>query len=654
MKTLPIPRKDTFLFRHDWLGVFSISAAVLLTLLLAVRPLASPDLGYHLAYGQTFLQTGHIVEYNEFIYTLPADSRPEPGPGCWYDDQGKYHFVNANWLSQIILAVLWNSGGANALCLLQVGLVAGTFAFLLGVMKRLNLPYPLMAGGLLLVSMTAYMRFNLRPEVFSYLILSAQLFVLVRRRYTRLSIVTLVLLQLLLVNCHSYFMLGLAISGTFWIGRMIRFRRSPKSRRDAIYLGMALAGQFIACFLNPWGWKLAILPIETLLYIRANDLTTADTTGQGHPWSYIGEFVRPLEGRLLRLKATYAYMLVLGVAAAGSICALLRRRLDWFLLILGLTAVSYSMRRNIALGGFMIPPIALAGCYHSLKKLWRIRVAPPRRRRWSMAFSGTIFLISLFFSVNVITQQFYFNDRSEGRFGWGLSRLAIPLGACQWMSEHGRTNRIWTDFNKSSNFYFFTNPHPQVPILTNTWAFPPAVMREVLDFNAGFRPFAPAMDKYHFDTVAVQVDQITLPMAKQLAAMPDWSLAKLDGSFIVIARDLPESEAITQFNLDVPAYIPYLKSLDPLPAQGLYIGGLTLYHFGWHRPAAEIFAAATEEDPSYYEAWSMLGVCLAELGGQTGNRAVLQEAEKCFLNALQFRPDYEPAIRNLKLLQERK
>ena len=89
---------------HTAAGALALIAASALAFLLGVRTLSSPDLGYHLAYGDVFLQTGWPVDSNDFLYTLPpvlpGQRRPASGPGCWYDHQGTYRFANANWLAQ--------------------------------------------------------------------------------------------------------------------------------------------------------------------------------------------------------------------------------------------------------------------------------------------------------------------------------------------------------------------------------------------------------------------------------------------------------------------------------------------------------------------------------------------------------------------------
>ena len=93
------------------LTVALLLATAVLSVSLCIRTHAAEDLGYHLAFGEQTLQTGEIVtEYQDYVYLLPAldtpaGERPEPGPGCRYDAQGRYRFVNANWGTQVGLAL---------------------------------------------------------------------------------------------------------------------------------------------------------------------------------------------------------------------------------------------------------------------------------------------------------------------------------------------------------------------------------------------------------------------------------------------------------------------------------------------------------------------------------------------------------------------
>lgn len=127
------------------LAIIATATALILVAVLATRPVSSFDIGYHLAYGEYFLDNFKIVQTNRFIYThLRSDLLSNPdnlGPGCWYDSKtGTYHFVNANWLSQVIMAAVYRLGGIKALSIFQ------TIMIVRFVSKR---AYPIQVPGLL-------------------------------------------------------------------------------------------------------------------------------------------------------------------------------------------------------------------------------------------------------------------------------------------------------------------------------------------------------------------------------------------------------------------------------------------------------------------------------------------------------------------------
>jgi len=647
------------------LTALAVVAAVALAVLSGVRPLSSPDLGYHLAYGEQFLDTGRIVDHNAFVYTLPAgDPLPPPGPGCWYDADGKYRFANANWLSQVVMAAAWRAGGPTGVCVLQAVLVAAIFTIVLLAMRRLGVPWPGVAAGILLAATTAYMRLTIRPEVFGYLLLAAQLFVLVGKSVNRRAVASLAVLQLLLVNCHSYFLLGPAMTAAFLSARLIAWRRpglGPASlrlrgrqvRTDAKLLAVALAGQLLVCLANPWTWRLAILPVQTLLFMHANKIASGELTGPGgHPWSYIGEFFRPLAGEFLHTKATYAYVILLAVGAIGAVGAVFKRRWEWFAVIVAMLAVSLSMRRNIAPAGLLVAPLAIAAICAAWRRVWRGRPAK-LRAEITREGAGILLATAAWLCLSVVTQRFYFGERSAVRFGVGLSQLQLPIGAAGWINANRPEGRIWTDYTSSSNVHYFTGGR-EVPILTNTWAYPPEIMREVLNSYLGGRDFAELERRYGFDCVVLRADRSTSVLVGELAAGERWRLAYLDAMFVVFVRDLPAADAITKAKLDLARHVARLKASDPVPAHALHVGGLTLFHLGWDTAAAELFTAAVEEDPSYHEAWNMKGLCLAREGSlrlrQTGDKELLRRARDCFREALAIKSDYQPALANLQLV----
>jgi hypothetical protein len=451
------------------LVVLAVASSVVFACLLGVRTLTSPDLGYHLAYGDRFWDAGELVDHDPYVYTLSRPDgadRPAPGPGCWYDEQGRYRFVNANWLTQVIMSGVYRLGDAEALCALQAALGAGVFILMFLTMRRLGVPWLWASAGVVLAGLTAYERMGLRPELFGYLLLAAEACALVPGCYSsaapsRLAVAGLIVLQWLLVNLHSYFLLGLCLTAAVLADRLLRLawwrlvkphNRKPAAavplKQAANRLGIILVGQAIVCLANPWTWRLALLPIQTVIFMQENGIAGSSPAEAVHPWAIIGEFFRPfatvrIEGAcgayefcvFEAMKATYAYCVLLALAGMGAVGSLLRRRWDWLMILGGMTAVSLSMRRNIAPAAVIIVPIALAAVWETL---WPMFMGLPARVRRAISWplAGAVIAFAGWMIHSVVTQRFYYAERSPNRFGCGISRLAVPAGVASWLDKH--------------------------------------------------------------------------------------------------------------------------------------------------------------------------------------------------------------------------
>ena len=620
-----------------WLPV---AAALALAVLLAIRPIFNADTGYHLAYGDHFLRTGQIVDHNDFLYTLPSpvpaaggaragnpvaapdatpDLRPPPGPGCWYDDQGRYRFPNANWLSQIAMAILWRVADADGLVGLQALLVAGIFLVLTSLMHRLGLPPPAIAAGLLLAAMVGYERFVLRPELFTYLFLCLQLHLLVTWRTSPRRAATLVLLQLLLVNLHSYFLLGAVLTAAFLAQRLLvllwsRVRHGAKGQaadgdrrgelaRESKFLGMVAAGQLLVSFANPWTWRLALLPFETLAYLRGRG--GADG---GQPWGEIGELTGTFAPQFASTHATMAMVVLLALTAVALLVALFRGRVAWAIVMVAMTLASLAVRRNIALAAILVTPLTMACLWQLLQgrliagaiKRVRLHTIGPQIGLTLLLTAAAVVL-----SWAVVTNRFYYSDRSFLRFGGGWSELQMPLSAARWVSDHAPEGRLWTDMTASSNLRFFSRPPREVNVLTNTWAYPPAVLADVQQVNAdgSGRAFETVREKYGLQCVVLRLDPSNLvsgPLAYSLAHSKDWNLSFVDGLHVVfVKRGLDatlDRRALRPATFDLQAYAARLRLLDTRPANGLYLGGSTLWELGWDDHAVELLRQADDEE----------------------------------------------------------
>lgn len=653
----------------------ALAAAFLAVSGLAPKTIFSPDLGYHLAYGDHFLQTGDLVDSSEFVYVQWSEQAYPPGPACWYDEQGRYRFPNANWLSQIVMALSHQWGGELGLGILQMGLILGVFALSLTTL-RLGRVGPTAAGaGLLVLALAMTERLTLRPELFSYLILAGQL-CLLRPAATqgkglgRLAIVILIQLQWLLANLHSYWLLGLACTGALltgellhWIGNRFKARANPECLVTARVVGVrarklavVLAGQLLVVFVNPWTWRLASLPLETMLFLRSHDIAA----GSSHPWATISEFFPPMHKDFGAILPLVGLFLTMGLAGLGAAACLARRRWGDLLLILGMVLVSFSMRRNIAVGGLVILPVSLIALHdlgRSLPKSIRHRAGRP----WLGAVASLVVLVaSGIFGWGVVTGRYYYLDRFVPRFGLGYDKSFLPWNAAAWIRHHQPAGRVWTSYNPSSTICYFGERN--VPLLTNTWAYPPNWMATVLQSVQDASLFEDLAEQYDLQTVCV--DRTTGgALLSYLAQHRQWSIVSVEPRFAVFVNntgpnaELAARETLRPGLLDLDREFQTIIDETPLPAGILTSLSMTYQQLLWDDAAIEAARRATEMDPDWFPAWYQLGHSHA-LRSQMrrkrfapGAREDLLRAEECLWTALRLEPNNQNVRNYLREVQ---
>lgn len=655
------------------LRALAVTATAVFILMLGLRTLTSEDLGYHLAYGEHFLTTGDIVDDGFGTYPLvkPHEIRYDLAPGAWYDALGNYRFPNANWLTQVVMALVYRAAGMVGLSILLWLVYVGIILLVAKTLARLGGGGVGIAFGLLLVAMASYERILLRPELFGYLLLAAELFVLTGDRLTRRGIIALAVLQLLLVNFHSYFLLGLGLTGAFAVHNLGR-RIWRKEARPLSAIWIAFGVQAIVCFANPWTWRLAVMPLQTLVYMRANQIAGGPRLVEGgHPWAVIGEFFSPFAEGVFEVSfVSTVYIMLLIVAGAGAICAAVLRRWAHVLVIAALTAASLTMRRNIAPAAILITPLALAALMDVLSPLSRLLVKSPTRRFLHAAAAVLLTAAGAFGAYAVATQRFYAQESRVVRMGIGASRIALPLSAGKWITEHRPEGRLWCDYNTSSNLHWFTEPHPDVPVLSNTWAYPPDDMALVQAVGRGRADYRPVFDKFNVQTVVLRVDRSTRELARRLVVDPAWAVVDIDATHIAFLRAdgpnaaLARRAAITPATMDVPAFIRKLESAAPGDNFPVYLGASLLSELRWDDRAVEVIDHAVQRwprAPHVERLWDMKGICLVALGRQAflapppdtqAGRELWQRARGCFVKALEINPDYTPAADHLRLIDE--
>jgi hypothetical protein len=365
--------------------------------------------------------------------------------------------------------------------------------------------------------------------------------------------------------------------------------------------------------------------------------------------------VPPFDSAYAALPAMAAFGFVLAIGAGGVVAAAMRRRWQAVLLLLGFGVFSLTTRRSIAPAVLVIAPVSLA----ALAELLRGKVVIGRAwRAGRYALSALLLAAAAVLAGSVVSNRFYTVARQPGRFGLGLSRLRLPEDASRFLRETHPVGRLWTDWNSSSHLAFFAGRN--VPLLTNGWAFPPAVLDE--SFTAVARPqrFRDIAERDDIQIVCLSAAS-SGPLMVALARDVDWMPVSISGSHVLFLRSrgpnaaLARAHGLSPMTFSVEDYIASLRTSDPVPAAALLCGGKTLQLLTWDTHAIAVFRAAVDVEASA-AGWFELGHAYAVRSRRRLDhdeaRADLQEAIEALRRCMALQGEYRDARSYLDALRK--
>lgn len=196
------------------------------------------DLGRHLKLGEIVTKCFCVPQTNLFSYTHP-----------------NFPIVNHEWLAEVVFYLVSVSAGLSGLLIFKMVLIitAATLIYITALRK----------GSLFWVIVLAFpfvtlfsMRFFVLPELFSYLFISSFIFLIERYKQTRklVFLYPLPILELLWVNMHIYFIIGIVVYGFFLLEEIIK---KKKINKLLLLNGLLM---ILAIFINPSFVQGAMLP----------------------------------------------------------------------------------------------------------------------------------------------------------------------------------------------------------------------------------------------------------------------------------------------------------------------------------------------------------------------------------------------------------
>jgi hypothetical protein len=220
---------------------------------LSNRPLADPDIGWHIRTGERILATHSLPRTDTFSSTMHGQP--------WFAWE---------WLYDILLGILHHACGLNGVVWLCALLVAAVFTMLLAQLLRRGAGLLLAIMLMLLAETAATIHLYARPHIVSWLF-SLLWFVVLERwercehaRPPRWIFWFFPASMLLWVNLHGGWLFGMALLVIYSFAALVESWRTRKNDALAATRAMqrarAMAAAFVAAaaatLANPYGWRL--------------------------------------------------------------------------------------------------------------------------------------------------------------------------------------------------------------------------------------------------------------------------------------------------------------------------------------------------------------------------------------------------------------
>ncbi len=199
--------------------------------------LCDPDLWGHLRFGQEMLSAGHIAWRDPYSYSAPG-----------------HLWLNHEWLTELIMGALYNHLNVFGLKLMKLGCTALVIIFIAAAESEAGAPTLIQFAILLIAAVTIAPQVQFRPQVFTFALLSALIYLLTRETYGRSARLWLAIPMLALwANLHGGFIIGIATLATYTAVSIAQDMYDRRGYERALRLGGITALAILATLATPYG-----------------------------------------------------------------------------------------------------------------------------------------------------------------------------------------------------------------------------------------------------------------------------------------------------------------------------------------------------------------------------------------------------------------
>ena len=546
-----------------------------------INTILDADLWWNLKSGEYILKNLEIPRADIFSYTLHGRE--------WVDHA---------WLSQILFYIIFTLYGCLGLNILKALIVSSCFLilFLISYGGNRKIFYPVF---FIMLSVLAFgYRSFVRPELFSYLLFCAFLYILEKEK----RLYFLPFLQILLVNMHGYFILGpllvfLYAMGEFLSGNKIRSRK----------LGYVFLATCAAVFINPNFYKGAIYPAA--VFIKA-------FTSHKIYMQDVSELMPPARSGFGR----YVFFWILAVISSITFLINLKKaKLRHILVFSASFLAAYTAVRNMPIFIFAAMPLGSI----NLEERGAIKNINARKY-YSVLILAICWLIYFFMSGGYyISLNQSGLRKTESRF----SAFLMPSGACDFLEKNNIKGRIFNtmDFGPYIGYRFY--PEKRIFIDTRTELYGEDLYKFYRRAQNYPKELENLQKEYSFNIALLRhLFSDTARLLKYLYAGDKWALVYYDRNSAVFLQKIPEnSAAIEKFQINFKE--KKLEAADTNINTAMFFEKI-----GELKSAEEIYVKLLEADPRFLQAGDNLSTIYINAGRT-------DDAMKLLQRLLKYHPD---------------
>jgi hypothetical protein len=503
-----IPPQSHLSRATSWFG-YPVVYLLLAIAVVDVFTFADSDLWGHIRFGQAMLKAGHMIEADPYSYSAPG-----------------HLWRNHEWLSEVIFALVYNSGGVFGLELLKLCCSAAMVLFLALALAETQVLGQIQGAVVMLTApaMATYMQ--MRPQLFTFTLLAALVWLLASDSYRRAGRLWLAVpIMGLWANFHGGYIAGLGALGAYAAVASIEAILESRDWRRVAHLSLIVVASVLATLVNPYGvgaW-----------YAVGHALTNPLTRRVINDWM-------PITVTIAGLWKTYVPAAIIFIYALGFLSALLvgvalvPRGNDLPLVVIAIifSVAALAAMRNLALA-VIITSVPLAR-HLGLALQQRGRAPAGKAARRAAVRDGSLpgttdqpdrssreYVGQLFAAAAAILLI------SNGLFSRSLeSVLPCPAGAVAFMKEHHLHGNVLSIYNWGEYLIWHLAPESKVFIDGRyDTVYPPQVIKDYFVFESVSPDPERVLKAYKHDFALVppETDQWVV-----ISRSPDWKLLYRD------------------------------------------------------------------------------------------------------------------------------